>query len=92
MADTAKDLPPPPGSAAEKLDEAKASEHEIVKESRKGGAAAFEFDPKATPAEKAAQAKKVQGSRQLLTIVVKDLRNRNHANVHSYDDRRYQRN
>ncbi|KAI5780050.1 C2 domain-containing protein [Geopyxis carbonaria] len=58
MADTAKDLPAPPGSTAEKLDEAKAAEHEIVKESRKGGAAAFEFDPKATPAQKAAQAKK----------------------------------
>ncbi|RPB03096.1 tricalbin [Choiromyces venosus 120613-1] len=48
----------PPKSAAEMEQEAKAREHELAKESRKGGAAVFEFDPNATPEQKAAQAKK----------------------------------
>jgi len=46
-------------SAAETEQEAKAREHEFAEESRKGGAAVFEFDPNATPEQKAAQVKKV---------------------------------
>jgi hypothetical protein len=35
------------------------AEKKIVEESKKGGATAYQFDPNATPAEKAAQAKAV---------------------------------
>ncbi|PWW79118.1 tricalbin [Tuber magnatum] len=45
--------------AAEIEQEAKAREHELAKESRKGGATVFEFDPDAAPEKKAARAKKV---------------------------------
>jgi len=46
-------------SAAETEREAKAREHELAEESRRRGAAAFEFDPNAAPEQKAAQVKKV---------------------------------
>lgn len=36
---------------------AEAAENAILEESRKAGSAAYKFDPNATPAEKAAQAK-----------------------------------
>ena len=49
----------PPKSAAETEREAKAREHELAEESRRGGAPVFEFDPNAAPEQKAAQVKKV---------------------------------
>lgn len=37
------------------------AEHSITNESKKAGVAAFQFDPDATPEEKAAQARSVSG-------------------------------
>jgi hypothetical protein len=52
--------PAPPGTAAEKQEEAKAAEHDVATDARKEGAYAFEFDPNASSAEKSAQVKKVR--------------------------------
>jgi len=46
-------------SAAETEQVAKAREHELAEESRRGGATVLEFDPNATPEQKAARAKQV---------------------------------
>lgn len=55
MADTVY----PPNSAAERLDKAKATEHQLAQDARNKGAEVFEFDPKATTEQKTAQVKKV---------------------------------
>lgn len=55
MADTAS----PPGSAAEKVEKARATEHEVAQNARERGAEVFEFDPNATPAQKVAEVRKV---------------------------------
>lgn len=55
MADTVY----PPNSAAERLDNAKAAEHQFAQDARNKGAEVFEFDPKATTEQKTAQVKKV---------------------------------
>lgn len=55
MADTVY----PPGSAAERLDKVKATEHQFAQDARNKGAEVFEFDPKATTEQKTAQVKKV---------------------------------
>lgn len=56
MADTVS----PPNSTAERLEKAKATEHEIAQDARNKGADVFEFDPKATTEQKTAQVKKVR--------------------------------
>lgn len=50
----------PPNSAAERLDKAKATEHQFAQDARNKGAEVFEFDPKATTEQKTAQVKKVR--------------------------------
>jgi hypothetical protein len=55
MADTASR----PGLNGEKLQAAKAEEHEITRNARKGGASAYEFRADASPADKAAMIKEV---------------------------------
>ncbi|KAG0635305.1 C2 domain-containing protein [Tuber brumale] len=61
-------------SAAEIEREAKVREHGLAQESRKGGAAVFEFDPDATPEEKAAQAAKaIPGELSLAKGKVTDI-------------------
>lgn len=49
----------PPNSAAERLDKAKATEHQFAQDARNRGAEVFEFDPKATTEQKTTQVKKV---------------------------------
>lgn len=55
MADTVS----PPNSMAERQEKAKATEHQVAQDARSKGADVFEFDPNATPEQKAAQVKKV---------------------------------
>lgn len=50
----------PPGSWAEHHEDAKVEEHQIAKDARNKGADVFEFDPNATPQQKAEQVKKVR--------------------------------
>ncbi|KAI5851685.1 C2 domain-containing protein [Morchella snyderi] len=52
------DFVSPPGSWAEHLEDAKVAEHQIAKDARNKGADVFEFDPNATPQQKAEQVKK----------------------------------
>lgn len=50
----------PPGTAAEKQENVKLLENKQAANDRAKGADVFQFDPKASPEEKAAQAKKVR--------------------------------
>lgn len=52
---------------------AQAAEKKMLEEARKGGSAAYEFDPNASPEEKAAQAKAVRGIAMPAVIAVLTL-------------------